>query len=206
MSTGCFYEQMTPFYHLLFPAGLDASIARHAEMPDNLMTDLSIPKESAMSTVLTKDLLNQYQRAISMLRATIGKFSFEQWTSGISWFQAPAKIAYHVIECLDAYFREDPDAPYTWGYRFGAPFWELPDREQPSQEALLEYLQDIEMRIERELSSLTDGSLAEPHDAEKRHAETRLGHYVYALRHTMHHHGALTLLSIYHGNEGGSWA
>ena len=22
---------------------------------------------------------------------------------------------------------------------------------------------------------------------------------------TMHHHGALTLLSVYHGNKGGSW-
>ena len=159
-----------------------------------------------MSTVLTEDLLDQYRRAISMLRTTIGKFTEEQWTSGISWFQAPAKVAYHGIECLDAYFREDPDAPYTWGYRFGAPFWELANDAQPNQEDLLSYLQDIEERIVRELSSLSDEELTAPHDAEKRHAETRLGHYVYALRHTMHHHGALTLLSIYHGNEGGSWA
>ena len=159
-----------------------------------------------MSTVLTEDMLDQYRRAISMLRATIGKFNVEQWTSGISQFQVPAKVAYHVIECLDAYFREDPDAEYTWGHRFGAPFWELADDAQPSQAALIEYLHDLEERIERELSSLTDEELAEPHDAEKRHAETRLGHYVYALRHTMHHHGALTVLSIHHGNEGGSWA
>ncbi len=159
-----------------------------------------------MSTVLIEDLLDQYRRAILMLRTTIGKFDEEQWTSGISWFQSPAKVAYHVIECLDAYFCEDPDVEYTWGYRFGAPFWKLPDNEQPSQEALLEYLLELEKRIVRELSSLTDKNLAAPHNAEKRHAETRLGHYIYALRHTMHHHGALTLLSVYHGNEGGSWA
>jgi hypothetical protein len=159
-----------------------------------------------MRTSLTDDLLDQYKRAISMLRTTIGKFDEEQWASGISWFQSPAKVAYHVIECLDAYFREDPDGPYTWGYRFGAPFWELSDEEQPSQEDLLDYLQDLEVRIEHEFASLADEDLAQPHDAEKRHAETRLGHYTYALRHTMHHHGALTLLSVYHGNEGGSWA
>jgi uncharacterized damage-inducible protein DinB len=159
-----------------------------------------------MSTVLTEDLRDQFLRAISMLRDTIGKFNADQWTSGISWFQAPAKIAYHVIECLDAYFREDPDAEYTWGHRFGAPFWELADDAQPGQEALLKYLEELKMRIERELASLNDQDLAEPHNTEKRHAETRLGHYVYALRHTMHHHGALTLLSVYHGNEGGSWA
>jgi hypothetical protein len=159
-----------------------------------------------MSTVLTEDLLDQYNRAISMLRTTIGKFDEEQWTSGISWFQSPAKVAYHVIECLDAYFREEPDAEYAWGHRFGAPFWELADDAQPSQGDLLEYLRELETRIARELSALADEDLAAPHDAEKRHAETRLGHYVYALRHTMHHHGALTLLSVYHGNEGGSWA
>jgi hypothetical protein len=155
---------------------------------------------------LTKDLLDQYRRALSMLRATIGKFGPEQWTAGISWFQSPAKVAYHTVECLDAYFREDLDAEYTWGHRLGAPFWELADEEQPSQEWLLGYLEELQTRIEREFSSLADSDLAEPHDTEKRHAETRLGHYVYALRHTMHHHGALTLLSIHHGNQGGSWA
>ena len=118
-----------------------------------------------MSTVLTKDLLDQHKRAISMLRATIVKFNAEQWTSGISWFQSPAKVAYHVVECLDAYFREDPDAAYTWGHRFGAPFWELSDEEQPSQEALLAYLDDLEHGIERVFSALTDADLAYPPDA-----------------------------------------
>jgi hypothetical protein len=159
-----------------------------------------------MSTLLTADLLDQFRRAISMLDATIDKFDAQQWTVGISQFQSPAKVAYHTVECLDAYFRPDHDAEYTWGYRFGAPFWELSDEEQPSQEALSEYLAELRARIEDELSALADDQLVTPHDAERRHAETRLGHYIYALRHTMHHHGALTLLSVHHGNQGGSWA
>jgi hypothetical protein len=159
-----------------------------------------------VSTLLTEDLLDQFQRAIAMLGATIHKFAPQQWTQGLSTFQAPAKVAYHTVECLDAYFREDPDAEYRWGHRFGAPFWKLADEEQPSQKVLVEYLEDLETRIVRELSSLTDDQLTAPHDAERRHAETRLGHYIYALRHTMHHHGALTLLSVHHGNRGGSWA
>jgi hypothetical protein len=159
-----------------------------------------------VSTLLTEDLLDQCQRAIAMLDATIRKFDRRQWTQGISAFQAPAKVAYHAVECLDAYFREDPNADYRWGHRFGEPFWKLADEEQPSQEALIEYLGDLGARIERELSSLTDDQLTAPHDEERRHAETRLGHYIYALRHTMHHHGALTLLSVHLGNQGGSWA
>jgi hypothetical protein len=159
-----------------------------------------------LSKVLVEDLLDQCQRAITMLGATIRKFDQQQWTQGISAFQAPAKVAYHTLECLDAYFREDPDVEYAWGHRFGAPFWKLADKEQPSQEALIQYLEELEARIERELGSLTDDQLTAPHDTQRRHAETRLGHYIYALRHTMHHHGALTLLSVHHSNHGGSWA
>ena len=158
-----------------------------------------------MNKVMTGDLLDQYRRTISMVRSTIGKFSEEQWVSGISRFQVPARVAYHIVECLDAYFWEDPDGEFRPGYRFGGTCWELADEEQPSQEAILEYLEDMEKRIVQELTSLNDDDLLPRRDEEKRHTETSLGHYVYALRHTMHHHGALTLLSIYHKNEGGSW-
>ena len=34
---------------------------------------------------------------------------------------------------------------------------------------------------------------------------TLLGHYVYALRHTMHHHGELAALAVHHTGDGGSW-
>jgi hypothetical protein len=69
----------------------------------------------------------------------------------------------------------------------------------------LGYLDEIEARIVKHLATLDDADLATPYDEKREHAQTRLGHYVYALRHTMHHHGALTLLSIHHGNVGGSW-
>jgi SAM-dependent methyltransferase len=37
MSTVRFYDQLAPFYHLLFPQGFDTSIVRHAEMLDDLI-------------------------------------------------------------------------------------------------------------------------------------------------------------------------
>ena len=141
-----------------------------------------------------------------MVRSTINKFTPEQWVSGISWFQVPARVAYHTVECLDAYFWVDSGGEFKWGYRFGTPGWELSDREQPTQEELLAYLADIEAKIVQHFAPIEDADLVTPHNEQRKHAKTRLGHHVYALRHTMHHHGALTLLSIHHGNEGGSWA
>ncbi len=157
-----------------------------------------------MSQVLINDLQDQFKRGISMVRNTIGKFSAEQWHSGITGFQVPSKVSYHAVECLDYYFR-DPSQEFRWGYKLGAPYWELSDQDQPTQQALLGYLDEIEARIVQHLAALDDADLATPYDERRELAQTRLGHYVYALRHTMHHHGSLTLLSIYHGNVGGSW-
>ena len=159
-----------------------------------------------MSNSLCDSLLDNYQKAIMLVAETISQFDQEQWGKGIDFFQVPSKIAYHTLDCLDFYFRENPNEEYIWGHRFHGGWWELPDERQPTQEALLEYLKDVEERIAQHLTSLNDDDLVTPYDEEKQHGETGLGHYVYALRHTMHHHGALSLLSLYYGNEEGSWA
>jgi len=40
---------------------------------------------------------------------------------------------------------------------------------------------------------------------EFRWVNTRLGHYIYALRHTARHKGQLAALASYNSHEGGSW-
>ena len=158
-----------------------------------------------MSQVLCNSLLGNFQAAVKLVAESIREFEQDQWTRGIDPFQVPCKIAYHIIDCLDHYFWEQPDEPYQWGYRFDGGWWELSDEEQPTQDALLEYLGEIEHRISQHLSVLHDEDLATPHDEENEEGDTRLGHYVYALRHTMHHHGALSLLSLTYGNQHGTW-
>ena len=70
---------------------------------------------------------------------------------------------------------------------------------------MLLYLKDVEARIERQLLELHDASLGQPYDADGEFGESRLAHFIYALRHTMHHHGALSLLSLQLGNGEGIW-
>jgi uncharacterized damage-inducible protein DinB len=158
-----------------------------------------------MSRLLCDDLLDNYRKGIKLVAETIDQFDEEQWGKGIDFFQVPVKIAYHIVDCLDFYFREDPGKEYRWGHRFAGGWWELAEEEQPAPEAVLEYLQEIEERIVRHLTSLEDDDLVTPFDAEKQHGETRLGHYIYGLRHTMHHHGALSILSLFYGNEASGW-
>jgi uncharacterized damage-inducible protein DinB len=127
--------------------------------------------------------------------------------SGISWFQTPARVAYHTVEALDAYFLfTNNGQEFAYGGRFGAPWWEMNDEQLPKRPELISYLEDVEKRITRTFSSLEDQDLSAPFVHDDWSGETILGHIVYALRHTMHHQGALSVLSTYHGHEGESWA
>ena len=159
-----------------------------------------------MASVAVGDLIDQYERSFKMLYEEIERFDDEQWLVGISSFQMPAKVAMHVIDCLDYYFAGEAQRDYRWGHRFGGGWWQLSDDELPDRELVLNYAQEIEGRVMRELKGLADEDLVRPFGTEDRYGATMLARLVYALRHTMHHHGELATLSIYHGNEGGSWA
>lgn len=159
-----------------------------------------------MAQVLCDSLLDNYRKAIALVAEVTRQFDREEWRRGINFFQVPSKIAFHIVDTMDFFFRENPDDGYQWGHRFGGAWWQLSDDAQPSQEAVLEYLSEIEERIVQHFSWLDDASLVTPYDTKKEHGDTRLGHYVYALRHTMHHHGAFSLLALHYGHQEGTWA
>lgn len=141
-----------------------------------------------------------------MVRFTVNEFEPEQWRSGISWFQTPARVAYHLVEALDAYFWENADGEeFISGGRFGGTWWEMEDAQLPEQDALLEYLCEIQERIEATFASTDDEELSGPFGLYDWTGKTLTGHYAYALRHTMHHQGALSALATYHGHEGQNW-
>jgi hypothetical protein len=158
-----------------------------------------------MSQVLSTSVADNFQEAVKLVAETIRQFKPAQWTKGIDAFQVPWKIAYHLIECLDYYFREPSTEPFEWGHRFQGGWWELSADKLPSPDDLLEYLEEVEHRISHHFLALDDSQLTLPYDPEQEHGQTRLAHYIYALRHTMHHHGALSLLSLSQGNPPGTW-
>jgi hypothetical protein len=158
-----------------------------------------------VARILCDSLWENCHSALGLVAETVGQFEPEQWIEGVDFFQVPAKIAYHIVDTLDYYFREEPGGEYTWGHRFGGGWWKLADDDQPSPAKVLAYLAQVEARIDQHFAVLEDDDLVAPFDKAREHGETRLGHYVYALRHTMHHHGALSLLSLSQGNEPGSW-
>jgi uncharacterized damage-inducible protein DinB len=160
-----------------------------------------------MSTTLTHDLHDQLSRAIDMLRFTMRLFSPEEYITGLDFFDTPARLAWHTIESLDLYFTDgEASAGVDYGYRFGGtPHWKLPDEAMPAQGPMLEYLDEVEARIQADFSALRDEDLSTPFERYDWSGKTLLGHYVYAIRHTMEHHGQLCVIATHFGHTEESW-
>ncbi len=154
-----------------------------------------------MSRELCESLWSQWERTLNMMDNSIREFTPEQWFKGVSSFETPAKVTYHNTDVIDFFFREAREAEYTWGHRFGKPWWELGDEEQPSTEEQLAYMAELRQRVQAHFAKLEDSQLNEPFEERP----TRLEYYLYALRHTMHHQGAINALSVYHGNDTDNW-
>jgi len=151
------------------------------------------------------DLIEQSQHTFRILYEEIELFSDLQWIKGFDSFMKPVKVAMHIIDCLDYYFSGKTGDEYHWGYRFGGGWWELPDEKLPGKADVLAYAWEIEARIINQLKALDDTDLLKPAAIQDGAAESTLGRLVYALRHTLHHHGELSALAVYHGLPGGKW-
>ncbi|MCE5260080.1 MAG: DinB family protein [Chloroflexi bacterium] len=158
-----------------------------------------------MANPLCLSLLTNLRSCCNLLEETIAQFDPQSWVMpGIDRFQTPVMIANHTVECLDYFFRSDTASPWDWGWPFRDK-WELADQQLPSSAQVLGYLHEVRARIETAMAALTDADLALPYPPGHEHGHTRLEHYVYAIRHTMHHHGALSLLALQAGCPQGHW-
>lgn len=158
-----------------------------------------------MSKIIINDLKEQFQHTFKIIYEEVEKFSPEEWVTGIGFFQIPVKQAMHLLDCMDFYFVETKHGEYLWGHRFGGGWWELSDNQMPDKATVLEYARDLETIIMEKFSLLEDDDLYEPCPINFEWAKTRIGLYIYALKHTLHHHGQLSVLAVHHGHDGGSW-
>ena len=158
-----------------------------------------------MSDAVVQDLTRQYQHTFKILVEEIERFTDEDWLKGITFFQTPVVQAMHILDCLDFYAGEDTGQAYTWGHGFGGGWWELALDRMPAKKLLVVYAREIEQRIMAQLSGLSDADLMVVRPQPTEGQTTVIGHHLYALKHTLHHHGQLAALSVWHGHAGGSW-
>jgi hypothetical protein len=157
-----------------------------------------------MSKKAIEDFIKETEHTFYVLAKEIELFDDEQWTKGLDSFLTPVNVSMHIFDCLDFYFTEKPGEEYPWGHYFGGGWWELPAERLPGKKAMLEYAQALQRRILGRLNAMNDEDLLKSLSPEP-DSQTFTGHFLYAMKHTLHHHGELAALAVFHGKEGGSW-
>ena len=75
----------------------------------------------------------------------------------------------------------------------------------PSKSQMIDYLKEVKEHIDCQFDIDKNRELHEIYDNQREGALTLIEQYVYAIRHTMHHHGSLTTLAIMSGVEKVKW-
>ena len=146
---------------------------------------------------------SQLNATLTMMENIVMLFPEEKWKEGVAEFQVPWKLAYHTIECLHFYF--SPGVNWNWGGKFNGGWWELKEKDAPSKSQMIDYLKEVKEHIDCQFDIDKNRELHEIYDNQREGALTLIEQYVYAIRHTMHHHGSLTTLAIMSGVEKVKW-
>jgi len=127
-------------------------------------------------------LKRQFDDAFGVLAGALGRFTVEQWTTGSSPYNGPARATLHALQCAEFYTAEDRDV-FT---RLGKPVWEMGADDLPGQEEMIDFLKRAREMTAAWIDDLAGKGLDQPCGEDRTVALERI---VYALRHLQHHTG-----------------
>ena len=153
-------------------------------------------------TVISKSLIDHFDRSLQMFRTAVASFPADEWTKGDLDYLRPSGVAYHVVECMEFYTGEVPVDKFTWGGRFGCD-WEVPEPAKlPTQEQVIEYLDEIWSKAQAWLKT------CDPAQSEMLFpwtGSTLHGKLLYLLRHIQHHTAEMSLELKRRGYSSPDW-
>ena len=151
---------------------------------------------------IAAEFTEQFGRALQMIRETITAFSDTDWIAGGAGYLVPVRISYHLIETIEYYIGDNPSKEAPRKRRFGGD-WQTMEKEQlPKKEDMLLYMEEIETRLAEWINNCD-------FEAENKLFEwtgnSQLGHALYVLRHTLHHHGEMNYILFESGYKKVNW-
>jgi hypothetical protein len=145
-------------------------------------------------------LAAQFDRNWEMWRATIARFSDDEWRTAPRDRMLPVRWAYHAIQTVDFYMGENPES-FDWETRadWGGDLCQL-----PNQKELLAYIDAMQAKIHQRLDSANDEEMLRP-TAFPWTGHSLLQQMLYLLRHTQYHLGELAMLLRLRGDNEAEW-
>jgi hypothetical protein len=137
-----------------------------------------------------ESVADAFERTWIMYRSAVNDIPEEHWRAGDVDYLIPARQVYHVIEAAEYYSGATPKG-FPWGQRFGTNWEHGAPEELPTREQILEYLDEIQERVDTWLRRLKDPELLSPDPEFLWPDSSFLDRALYLLMHNRQHIGEL---------------
>ena len=152
--------------------------------------------------MIADSVSDQFGRTLRMLREAILAFPPDEWRKGDIDYLRPAGVAYHAIETIDFYTGEQSVDGFPWGGRFDVDWEDSRSERLPSQDELIEYLDETEDKLG---GWLKETDLSSEEKLFPWTGAAKLGRAIYTLRNTQHHLSEMCIELTRRGHTAPEW-
>jgi len=152
-----------------------------------------------MSNVTLADVMKeQFGDAFDILAASIPVFTPEEWRTGGSPFDGPARGVAHALQCAEFYTKP---SRAIFG-NLGKPIWDMGKEDLPDQASMAEYLEKARAMTMGWIDEIAAVGFDQPSGDD---GTIGLARVVYALRHLQHHTGEVCAYQKQFGHPQEAW-
>jgi hypothetical protein len=150
------------------------------------------------NATLVQVMKEQFGEAFDILAAAIPAFAPEEWRTGRSPFDGPARGVGHALQCAE-YYTSPSRAIFG---NLGKPIWQMGEEDLPDQPSMGEYLERTRSMTMAWIDEIDEIGFAQPSGTDD---AIGLGRLVYALRHLQHHTGEVCAYQKQFGHPQKAW-
>jgi len=145
------------------------------------------PREKAMKT----EFIKQYAHTWRIFEQVVKAFDQDAWLYKGRGTTTPARLAFHILQGVKYYIEDTSTLTFASGKSFVSDWATVTEEELPSQNDLLERMDELKGKTEAWLS---DMDFAAENRSFTWAGKTQLGVVLFLLRHTLYHIGELSSL------------
>ena len=147
-------------------------------------------KAEYLDMTIRESLVEAFKRNWDMYHEVVNKIPDEHWRTGDIEYLIPARIVYHVLECVDFYTNPTPEG-FVWGHRFNIDWEKMSPEQMPTKAQTKKYLREMIEKTNSWFKELSDSDLLSEEKAFDWTGKAKLGRAIYLLVHSRQHIGEI---------------
>lgn len=140
---------------------------------------------------MKSEFIEQYGQTWRIFEGIVKDFDNDSWIQTGRGTNTPARISFHILQGVKFYIEDSSTIIFASGKRFERNWITVKEEELPSQNDILECINEMKVKTEIWLSEMNYNSENKAFDWA---GKTKLGVVIFLLRHNLYHIGELSSL------------